>query len=428
MLREIESLSDIDAINSMFAHEPDRIAALCDVYLRPGRDIEKHESLDPFSLQFRQVVVRRLLEITGQAEYDPAHSEKSSYLETLASGPVIPDAYRSGDSVWLGEMVQSYGGVLKALDVKRGQSVLEYGAGDGQIALHLARLGCAVTVVDIEGLYLARIRAQADALGVGIQTVQGLFGTAGHGTMHDRILFFEAFHHALDHHGLVGALREQLDPAGFVVFAGEPILAHDDHFRPTLPYAWGPRLDGLSLRAMRAYGWCELGFAREYFVELLMRAGFVLSYRHDPRAGRASAYVARLRGDTVDLAGPCLLEAWGAPECWHPGEGNIRWSRTEFAAIPVDCGGEWTHIVLEAANHLPIPQSVQFRFGDQVETADLRPEGTITLRFSRTESDDRIEIRCPVHRPCDLGFGSDDTRAFGVAVSRLHYHINGLVP
>ena len=422
MLREVETLSDIDAINAMYAHEPDRVVALCEVYWRPGRQDDHHETLDPFSPQFRHGVIQRLMAITGRSGYDPVHSEKSSYLDTVISGPVVPDAYRSGDSVWLGEMVQSYGGVLKALDVKRGQSVLEYGAGDGQIALHLARLGCAVTVVDIEGLYLARIRAQATALHVDVRTIEALFGTAEPGKVYDRILFFEAFHHALDHHDLVGALREQLDPAGCIVFAGEPILAHDDHFRPTLPYAWGPRLDGLSLRAMRAYGWCELGFAREYFIELLMRGGFVLSYRHDPGAGRASAYTARLRGDTVDLAGPCLLEAWGAPGCWHGGEGNIRWSRTEFAAIPLDCrGGGWTQVLLEAANHLPIPQSVQFRLGNQVEAVDLRPGETITLRFSRTEDDGRIEIRCPVYRPCDLGFGSDDTRTFGVAVSRLCY-------
>ena len=48
-------------------------------------------------------------------------------------------------------MMQAFGAVLKVLDVRAGQSVLEYGPGDGQISLALARMGCRVTAVDIEG-------------------------------------------------------------------------------------------------------------------------------------------------------------------------------------------------------------------------------------------------------------------------------------
>lgn len=421
-MRELSSPAEVDAISGAYEHEPDRIEALCKVYWRPQPPAgEAAGDLDPFSPAFRHRAVQFLLEINGKASYDPVQNEKSSCLEPVATGPVVPDLYQTGDSAWLGEMVQSHGGVLKALDVRRGQSVLEYGPGDGQIALHLARMGCAVTVVDVEGVYLSRIRAQATAFPVEVKTIEGLFGTAEPGVKYDRILFYESFHHALDHHDLVGTSRAQLAPSGLVVFAGEPILAHDDHFRPVLPYAWGPRLDGLSLRAMRNYGWCELGYAREYFIELLMRAGFTLTYRPDPAAGRASAYVAKLRGDTVDLAGPCVLEAWGAPDCWHPGEGNIRWSRTELAVIPVDCTDTWSQLQLGISNYLPFPQTVECRFGDRSETVTLQHRESTTLTFQPAANASRIEIRCPVRRICDALPGNADTRTVGIAVSTLAY-------
>lgn len=152
-----------------------------------------------------------------------------------------------------------------------------------------------------------------------------------------------------------------------------------------------------------------------------MRAGFVLTYRQDLGAGRAFAYTAKLRNDTVDLAGPGLLEAWGAPECWHPGEGAIRWSRTEFAVIPLDHMGQWTTALLEVGNTLPVPLSARFQAGDHVEALTVQPGEKIMLTFSRTANTSRIEITCPVHRPSELDSRSLDTGTLGIAVYKLHY-------
>lgn len=224
-------------MNESYDHESDRIQALCEIYFVPEERITGRNSLDPFSPEYWGKVVEQVLEITERGVYDPTQSERTPHLEPIADCPILPDAYRSGDSVWLGEMVQSYGGVLKALGARRGQSVLEYGPGYGQIALHLARLGCAVTVVDVEQRYLDRIQAQAADLHVRINTIQALFRTAEPSKTYDRILFYEAFHHALDHHDLLRTLRGQLAPSGSIVFAGEPILEVGNYYRPTLPYA-----------------------------------------------------------------------------------------------------------------------------------------------------------------------------------------------
>lgn len=263
-------------------------------------------------------------EITNRPGYDPAKHELAPYLEEqVAAETVLPSMYRYGDGTMLGEMLQAIGATIKALDVRSGQSVLEYGAGDGAICLNLARMGCRVTAVDIENRYLKLIQAQALALGTSVHTINAPFGSAEPDYLYDRILFFEAFHHALAHQELLRSLRRQLAPGGFIVFAGEPILPIGSYFRPTLPYAWGPRLDGLSVRAMRSYGWCELGFTREYFVDLLMRSGFAVTYRPDPSTERGSAYVAIRTGRIVDFGGPHLLETTHIPDCWHPGEGRF---------------------------------------------------------------------------------------------------------
>ena len=265
-MRAIDDIDEIDKINTSFDVEADRIRELCEVYWRPRVGLDQQAPLDPFSSAFRQRVLDRLSEITGGRLYDPARDEKSPYLEPPGSKAVLPSSYTTGDSTWLGEIIQAHGSVLKALAMKPGQSIIEYGPGDGEIALHLARMGCRVTVVDVEPIYLARLQQQAAALHVDVTVIEGLFGDAEPGRKYDRILFFEAFHHALDHQKLLLRLRDLLTPSGSIVLAGEPILGPHDYYRPTLPYAWGPRLDGLSLRVMRAYGWCELGYAREYLV------------------------------------------------------------------------------------------------------------------------------------------------------------------
>ena len=253
-LRPLIDLAELDHINAQFATEPERVRALCDVYLAPPIHLNALKKVDPFDPAYLVAIRRWLAEITGRRDYAPARDELAPYLEEPGDDTkVVPSIYSFGDATFIGDMLQSYGAALKALDVRPGQSVPEYGPGDGQICLNLARMGCRVTAVDIEARYLGMIRLQARALGVTVQTIHAEFGTAEPGLLYDRILFFEAFHHALGHQDLMGRLRDQLAADGAIVFVGEPILEPTNYYRNTLPYAWGPRLDGLSLRAMRAH-------------------------------------------------------------------------------------------------------------------------------------------------------------------------------
>jgi len=282
-------------------------------------------------------------------------------------------------------------------------------------------MGCRVTAVDIDARYLGMIRSQARALGVTVQTIHAEFGTAEPGTLYDRILFFESFHHALGHQDLMGRLRDQLDADGAIVFAGEPILEPTNYYRNTLPYAWGPRLDGLSLRAMRTYGWCELGYTREYFVDLMMRSGLLVTFRHEPATVRGSAYIASRAGQTINLGGPFLLETVDMPECWHPGEGTMRWTRTPVAGIPIDCLSGWRQVTLDLHNAFPIAKPVDLRLGRVCEQFTLQPGEHRSVAFSLSAADGPMTLTCPVDRPCDLNSVSSDTRTLGIAVSELRY-------
>lgn len=179
---------------------------------------------------------------------------------------------RFRDPRLVSEFLSSWGQIMRCLDVEPGReaSVLEYGTGSGQLLLMLARLGLRAHAVDIDEGSLAQVRAQSDAMGLGVRTERAVFGEGFEGETFDRILFFEAFHHAIDFMPLLARLQRRLKPGGRIVFCGEPILGEG---APSVPYPWGPRLDALSIFCMRRWGWMELGFTERFFVEALQRKG-----------------------------------------------------------------------------------------------------------------------------------------------------------
>src|SRR6185503_3089257 len=107
-----------------------------------------------------------LIAISGTREYSPELNERSNFLDGFSGEHYTPSVYRYEDSKMLGDSFSVAGAILQAMNVRAGDSVLEYGAGDGQIALALARMGCDVWVIDIDERYLEIIQRQAKSLGV----------------------------------------------------------------------------------------------------------------------------------------------------------------------------------------------------------------------------------------------------------------------
>lgn len=272
---------------------PVQIAELSEFIVRDP-SLPQITAQDPRSDHYRNQVLALHAAISGWREpYAAASNELCPYLEPAAAA-AQPHIYKQGDGPYLADFLASFAAILRAMGVKAGHSVIEYGAGEGQLAIMLARMGCRVAAVDIEPKYLEAIALQCGALGVEITPHAGLFGSAPSGFERvDRIVFFESFHHAVDHEALIPRLRDRLDEDGAIVMAGEPILEDGNYWLPVIPYLWGPRLDGLSVFAMRSYGWCELGFREQYLLELFDRHGFTTTKTECPMTARGNTYVFR---------------------------------------------------------------------------------------------------------------------------------------
>lgn len=272
--------------------EAECVAALCDLALDPAEEGSWLRSMDPFSPEYRDVVIEIYAKISGRQGYSPRLNELSPYLVDISDSR--PGYYLAGSTTFAGEIICAMGSVLQTLALRPGQKLLEFGAGEGGIALEAAKCGADVTVVDIEKRYLSLIERRAHAAGVSIRTVLAEFGTSV-GEGYDVVLFYEAFHHSLDHMAVAERIKSMLLPGGRLILAGEPVIgSHNEHWRPAVPFPWGLRMDGLSYRAIKAYGWMELGFQHEYLLEMLKRAGYTSEFLRSPATPRADCYIARV--------------------------------------------------------------------------------------------------------------------------------------
>jgi len=96
----------------------------------------------------------------------------------------------------------------------------------------------------------------------------------------------------IEHLQALALVHRLLKNGGRIVFAGEPIIAPQGPWKDAVPYPWGPRLDGLSIRAMKTHGWMELGFQEPYFRQALERSGFAVEKYESPTSGLAHSFIA----------------------------------------------------------------------------------------------------------------------------------------
>ena len=247
---------------------------------------------DPDSPEWRAAQMR-LYEWLHGKPYAVVNEVSAFDVEAAVRRP-FPYLTQSADTV--GNQLIAVGHVVRPLGLGPGQSVLEFGPGWGNTTIALARMGCRVTAVDVEPNFLALIDRRAAMKGLEIETILGDFSLAETiDRRFDAVLFFECFHHCADHQALVAALERIVAPGGKVVFAAEPIL---DEF----PIAWGLRLDGESLWAIRRNGWLELGFQETYFRGLLDRHGWKVDKVVCTETPWGVAFVARRKSEATTAA------------------------------------------------------------------------------------------------------------------------------
>jgi SAM-dependent methyltransferase len=285
-LTSLEGLHELMRVSSAMPTEQERVGMLVEHYLDSP---ELRPAGDPFSPEYRRSVEAIHATLAGPG-YSPATHE------LIPIDPVArakrPGIYVDGGSRHLGMFLEAIGQVLQVADTKPGYRVVEYGPGDGQIALPLARNGCDVTVIDIDPNNLKAVQLQAEAFEIPIDCRQAEFA-ADHG-LHDvdLAIFFESFHHALDHSTVLNHLARALKPSGRIIFAGEPIIEPGSPWEHVAPFPWGLRLDALSLSAVINYGWMELGFQEGYFDELMRRHGWRVEKIESRTNGRGTCRVA----------------------------------------------------------------------------------------------------------------------------------------
>ena len=224
--------------------------------------------LDPFSGTYRDAMLALYERIFGRPH--AVTSEGMSY--DLAHELAQPFPFSRGSAHVTGGYLVAYGFLIQQLGLSPGARILEVGCGSGALTWFFARAGLRVTALEINPSGAELTRRYCEGLDPAPRVECVDFERYDPGAeRYDAIVFFESFHHLVEH---VGALRRcagWLAPGGKVALAAEPIVPAGS---PIVPYPWGLRLDGESLRAMAKFGWIELGFQEPYLRDLVARTGF----------------------------------------------------------------------------------------------------------------------------------------------------------
>ena len=347
----------------------------------------------------------------------------------------------------VGRFLISYGFIIRSADLPRGARVLEVGCGMGSLTWNLARMGYRVDAIDPNPEQCAGVRAFTRGFpappDVYALTLDEWLAQRDKADKYDAVIFFESFHHLMDHQACLRALLgDHMRPDGKVILAAEPIMPGTSDI---LPYPWGPRLDGESLRAMRNWGWLELGYTERYLRELFHELGLGFQWFRSAAAAPHSELVIGSRatfgvvdlGDVIDrypakLADGIDFTKDGLPDFIVRISGLSHW----------EDWGRWTEgDVLKIEFNRPLPsaftltlhlaqvfgsnlhETLRVRVGEQVQHARLKsPLSTQQYRFHFEEIESNVmEMLIPrPGRPCDApDLNNNDARELGIGIRRI---------
>jgi|SRR5690348_6680237 len=257
----------LDRAAAMQARSTDAyLESLAGVMFQP-RQLLGQVPKDASSADYRSAQLRLYEQLTQRA-YDAALEETPFDREHMLRWP-FPYVTRSATTV--GNSLMMYGQIIKEMNLPAEAHILEMGSGYGPLTYELASMGYRVTCADISAKLLEYVRTRCADLPGRVDTIRCDMNAFSIEGVFDAVIFFESFHHVLNHGELLRRISACLDEKGILVFAGEPIVSSDS---PIVPYPWGLRMDGLSLWAIRRQGWLELGFRVDYFKDLLRRSGW----------------------------------------------------------------------------------------------------------------------------------------------------------
>ena len=170
--------------------------------------------------------------------------------------------------------VSRYMELIKLMKLENGMSILEMGFGLGILLEILGRFQCKISGIEASKDHVELVEYQLKQQHINAILLRGDFLDIENDDRmkgpYDIVIFEASFHHCNDPVRVLKMLHKKLNQNGRILFAQEPI--YQDFERP-----WGIRYDGETAYQMRFRGWLELGFRRDFFEELLVRTGFMLS-------------------------------------------------------------------------------------------------------------------------------------------------------
>jgi SAM-dependent methyltransferase len=376
--------------------------------------------LDPLSDAYAAQQHRLWSLFTGiNRAYTPLTDEKEAPIADVDA--VRRPGYfirRDSDSIeHASHHVIASGMIIKHSGLKPGDSALEYGAGFGQTALILARLGVAVDTVDISEVFCGYVQEQADFFRVPLTPFEGRFGWNPRGThRYDLIFFYESFHHCADFRAVVHSIKRHLAPTGRVLLAGEPIPRAENLY---VPYPWGLRLDAESIVQMRRFGWFELGFTEDFLVGLFLNAGFSAHRIRCEESIYGEGYTFNHRGAGVEPS-----KEWLSHDVeigWNNPEPNGRWTKSE-SRLYLDTTDSFRLLAIDATNHHPFTQSVEITYGTTTYAAQFAAGEHKEIVISADKKAPQIIIRAQAHVPeaCN-GTKANDPRSLGIFIHSVTY-------
>lgn len=242
--------------------------------------------VDPFSADYRARMLALFETVRGSAYVLEREGLSIDLEHELRWG--FP--YGTQSHATVGGYLIAYGHLIRSLALPPGAEILELGCGLGSLSYHLARMGYRLTCVDTNESNLELVQRMTAGMARPPRTVRADMAGLAPERRYDAVLFFESLHHCLEHAALLEKVRDWLAPGGLLALGAEPVIPEpDDH----IPYPWGLRLDGESLRAIRRFGWLELGFTEPYLFELLVRTGWSVERRRSPESHWADVILAR---------------------------------------------------------------------------------------------------------------------------------------
>jgi 2-polyprenyl-3-methyl-5-hydroxy-6-metoxy-1,4-benzoquinol methylase len=376
--------------------------------------------LDPFSAEYAAQQQRLWSALAGvDRPYQPEVDEKEDPLQDVDA--VRRPAYfvrrDPGALENAAEHIIATGMILKHCGLEPGDRALEYGAGFGQAALTLARLGVVVDTVDISAVFCRYVSEQADFFQVPLSAFEGRFGWNPRGTqLYDLILFYESFHHCADFQNVVQTIKRHLAPRGRVMLIGEPIHRGES---PSVPYPWGLRLNAEPVAQIRRFGWYELGFTEDFLVGLFCNAGFRAERIECSASTLGEGYFFEHRPAAIDLCQQWVPEQAG----WHAADTQARgrWTKGE-ARLFVDSTASFNEFAIDATNHHPFGQSVEISYGAERCSVSFKA-GERRETVIRTERKAReIVIRTRTYVPAaDYDTPTHDSRELGILIHSVAY-------